>query len=181
MTGPSPDQLPTARVPAILAPLPAPAAPQGPAYKTQPLRAVTPASTGAHDMRRARWAGALGRLRRVAANVPATIGTIGSRTWSATRVEQRLGVACVAIGVLVIVASLAAGWRDVSHGLGDAHGLGDGVAVLSNVGRENVSVLAALVLARTALAIAATAVGYGLLRVGERTLRAHRDFGGDRS
>lgn len=86
--------------------------------------------------------------------------------------ERRAGVSCAILGLAMIAGSLMLGWESVASERFDKV--------------EHVSLAVALVLARAALAIAAMVVGYGLLRVGERTAlsagaRHDRDIGAARS
>ena len=77
--------------------------------------------------------------------------------------ERSVGVACVVLGVGAIAASLVSGWYAVD---GDHFG---------DLKGDRATLAAAVVLARAALAIAAAAIGFGVLRVGERSLRSRAD------
>lgn len=156
---PPADQLPTARVQTIPPPLPPPVPPPGPAHKTQPLRTITRADAAAKlaaERKRPRWEMILGQVKRAAVAVPSRIGGIRSEAWT----ERRLGIACGAIGLAMIAGALALGWQSVAS---------DRLERM-----EHVSLAVAVTLARAAIAIATMVIGYGLLRVGERTLVASR-------
>jgi hypothetical protein len=148
----SEDQLPTSRLQSILAPLPPPVAPQGPAHKTQRLRAISPSDATAKlavTPPREAWRRVAAHLGRVARAVP---GSLARReAWT----EKRIAVACAGTGLALIVGALVLGWGAVTS---------DHLEKL-----DHVPVAVAMVVSRAALAIATMAVGYGLLRVGERT------------
>jgi hypothetical protein len=151
------DDLPTSRLQSLPAALPPPVPPPGPALKTQPLRAISrddaTAKLAAHGKRHG-WQTILAHLRRAAASVPQRLGR--REAWT----ERRIGVACAALGLTMIAVALVLGWQSV------------GSERLEKL--EHVPVAVAVVLSRAALAIAAMVVGYGLLRVGERTALASR-------
>jgi hypothetical protein len=154
------DQLPTSRLPSIPAPLPPPVPPQGPAHKTQPLRAITRDAAAARlavEAKRQRWQAVLAHVKRAAAGVPSRFGGLGGEPWT----ERRIGTWCAVVGFAMIAGSLGLGWESVAS------------ERFEKV--EHVPLAVALVLARAAIAIATMAVGYGLLRVGERTAFASND------
>ena len=114
------------------------------------------------EAKRRRWQAVIADMKRAAR----TYGIGGAWT------EQRIGVSCGILGLAMIAGSLVLGWESVASERFDKV--------------EHVSLAVALVLARAALAIAAMAVGYGLLRVGERTAlaagaRQGKDIGAARS
>ncbi len=160
------DQLPTARVPSIAPPLPPPVPPQGPAHKTQPLRAVTREEAAARlasdkrRVRRLRWEQLVANGKRVVAVVAARFGaSAGARPDPHEgSSERRLGFVCAATGIALIAGALVLGWQGVASERFDKV--------------EQASLAVAIVFARAAIAIASKLVGYGLLRVGEPTLLA---------
>jgi hypothetical protein len=159
---PSEDQLPTTRVQSIAVPLPPPVPPQGPAHKTQPLRAITRDDAEARlavEAKRRRWQTVLSQVKRAAAGVPSPLAVLRGEAWT----ERRVGLACATVGVAMIGCALVLGWQSVASD--------------RFVKVEHVSLAVAVVLARAAIAIAAMLVGYGLLRVGERTLLAFPERG----
>jgi hypothetical protein len=156
------DQLPTSRLQSLPLELPPPVPPHGPAHKTQPLRPITREAAEARlasearlakEAKRRRWQAMVAHVKRVAVAVP-------SRLRSATWTRQRVGVLLGVVGVAMIACALGLGWQSV--------------ASERLASTEHVSLAVALVVARAAMAIAAMFVGYGLLRVGERTLAAGR-------
>jgi len=160
---PSSDQLPTVRFQSLPPPLPPPRAPVpvAPAQKTQPLRPITrdAALAAAGEARTSPWraGAAFEAVRRAVAIVLSPLRELRSASWTA----RRVGISSAASGVMMIMVSLVVGW--------------DGVASVRYEKTELASLAIAVLLARTVLAVAAMAVGYGLLRVGERTLRLRSD------
>jgi hypothetical protein len=157
----SADQLPTTRLPSLASILPPPVPPPGPAHKTQPLRAITrdaAAAKLADAGKRRPWKNVLGHVTRVAAAVPSSVGSLpfGRALRSEAWTERRVGVLSAALGAVMIAGALVLGWLSVT---------GDRFDKL-----EPASITVAIVLARAALAIATMTVGFGLMRVGERTL-----------
>jgi hypothetical protein len=157
------DQLPTSRYPSI-APLPPPLPPPGPARKGQLPATERDDATAKYalEAQRRRWQAVVADMKRAAR----AYGFAGAWT------ERRVGVCCAILGLAMIAGSLMLGWESVASERFDKV--------------EHVSLAVALVLARAALAIAAMVVGYGLLRVGERTAlsagaRDDRDIGAPRS
>ena len=149
------DQIPTARVQTIPPPLPPPVPPPGPAHQTQPLRPITREDAARlAETKRLPWRTVLGHFKRAAEAVPSRFGALGGDAWT----ERRVGLASAAIGVTLIVGALVIGWQSIA------------IERFERV--EHASLAVALVLARAALAIATMIVGYGLLRVGERTMLA---------
>jgi hypothetical protein len=159
----SEDQLPTSRLQSVLAPLPPPLPPQGPAHKTQPLRAISRDDAAARlaaqvKAKRQAWRTLLDHVKRAAEAVPGRFG--GREAWT----ERRIGLSCAVLGLTMIAVALVLGWESVAS------------ERLEKL--DHVPVAVAVVLSRAAIAIAAMVVGYGLLRVGERTAlgsRAGRD------
>jgi hypothetical protein len=164
----SEDQLPTSRFPSLPHALPPPMPPPGPAHKTQPLRPITREDAAAKlaadakaakRAKRQRLQAAATNVTRAALGVPSRLSQLGL-SHAASWTPKRAGVACATVGVAMITGALVLGWRSVA---------GDHLEQ-----PEHVSLAVAIVLARAALAIAAMGVGYGLLRVGERTLVSAR-------
>jgi hypothetical protein len=141
------DQLPTSRFPSIAAPLPPPLPPPGPARKAQPPAIERDDATAKYalEAKRRRWQAVVSDMKRAA----------GTYSFAGALTERRVGVSCAILGLAMIAGSLMLGWESVASERFDKV--------------EHVSLAVALVLARAALAIAAMVVGYGLLRVGERT------------
>jgi hypothetical protein len=159
------DQLPTSRLPTIAPPLPPPLPPRGPAHKMQPLRPIGREEATARyavETKRERWQAAIRHVKRAARTYRFRGGA-----WT----ERQVGVSCAILGLAMIAGSLVLGWESVAG------------EQLEKV--EHASLAVAVVLARAAIAIAAMVVGYGLLRVGERTAlagaRREADAGASRS
>jgi hypothetical protein len=147
--GATEDQLPTSRLPTIAPPLPPPLPPRGPAHRTQPLRSIGREEATARytvETKRERWQAAIRHVTRAARTY-----RFGGGAWT----ERQAGVSCAVLGLAMIAGSLVLGWESVA------------TEPFEKV--EHASLAVAVVLARAAIAIAAMIVGYGLLRVGERT------------
>ena len=150
---PSADQLPTARVQSIPPPLPPLVPPQGPALKTQPLRALSRSAADAHlaaEAKRLQWSTLFSHVKRAAAIVPSRLVGLRREAWT----QQRIGLSCAALGLAIVVGSLVAGWQGVASERLDTG--------------SHVALAVSIVAARALLAIAATCIGYALLRMGER-------------
>jgi hypothetical protein len=163
-SAPAEDQLPTSRMPSLLAPLPPPVPPSGPAHKTQRLRAISPTDATSRLARAAEdrkvWRTALAHLRRAA---DAARVLARREAWT----ERRIAMTCGAAGLLMIASGLVLGWQAVS---------------LDRLERfEHAPGAAAVLVARALMAIATMAVGYGLVRIGERALPGGRGSHGGRS
>ncbi len=151
------DQLPTSRMPSLLAPLPPPVPPSGPAHKTQRLRAISPTDATTRLARAADdrkvWRTALAHVRRAAS----AARVLGRReAWTERRIRMVAGV----VGLLLIASGLALGWQAVSFERLERF--------------EHAPGAAAVLVARALMAIATMAVGYGLVRMGERALPGTR-------
>jgi hypothetical protein len=155
------DQLPTTRLPSIASILPPPLPPPGPAHKTQPLKAISRdaatvklADTG----NRRPWKKVLGHVTRAAAGAPSRmhLGALRGEAWT----QRRVGALAVTLGAAMIVGALVFGCLNVTtERFGQS---------------EPASIVAALILARAAIAIATMVIGFGLMRVGERTILSSR-------
>jgi hypothetical protein len=155
------DQLPTSRLPTIAPPLPPRLPPPVPGQKPPGLRPIGREEATAKytvETKRERWQAAIRHVKRAARTY-----RFGGGAWT----DRRIGVTCAALGLAMIAGSLVLGWESVaSEQLEKA---------------EHASLAVAVVLARAAIAIAAMIVGYGLLRIGERTAltTARRDAAAD--